>query len=696
MIKLKQYPFKKSFKFFLLLLGLVSAVQLRAQTFDWAKAIGGRGADKGYSVTVDVNGNVYVTGSFASDSIDFNRGGSGGILTAVGNYDVFLAKYDAAGNFLWAKTMGGSRTDYGQGIAVDDSGNVYVTGYFTDSVNFNPGGSGGMLTAVVARDVFLAKYDTGGNYLWAKSMGGGGNDQSQGVAVDGSGNVFVTGWFNSDTANFNLGSSGGMLINVGPGLSDAFLAKYDAGGSFIWAKNMGGSNADQGQSVAVDGSGNVYVTGYFASDTADFNLGSSGGTLTTAGDDDVFLAKYDAGGNYIWARSMGGSNSDNGYGVAVDGSGNVYCTGNFRLDTADFNPGGSGGTLTTAGNYDIFLAKYDAGGNYIWARSMGGSSSDNGYGVAVDGSGNVYVTGFFQSDTANFNPAHSNGTLTTAGGVDIFLAKYDAGGNYLWAKNMGGNKGDYGQGIAVDGSGNVYGTGYFNAIATFDFASGVQLTSGGSTDIYLVKFGCSDTSSSYLAVSLPCGESYTLKKNVYTESGTYTQIFPNVSGCDSTITLDLTIIPLDKPVINVDSFVLGATGTYATYQWMKDGALIPGATDSNYTVTENGDYRVIVTNGKGCSDTSDAYPVTNYTGITDVHLLAKYIKIYPNPTTDRVYIQSPVKVNVVLTDIEGKMIRKCLNTKSISLKDLAEGIYLLHIADQNGVLLKVEKVANQK
>jgi hypothetical protein len=447
----------------------------------------------------------------------------------------------------------------------------------------------------------------------------------------------------------------------------------------------------------VDVSGNIYVSGHFSSAPADFNAGGSGGTLTSSGGLDVFLAKYDAGGNYLWAKNMGGTGTDQSFGLAVDGNGNAYISGQFGPATANFNIGGSGAdTLKSAGSSDIFLAKYDAAGNYLWAKSMGGRGADPGRGVAVDGRGNAYVTGFFHLDSADFNAGGSGGLLTSAGGYDVFLAKYDAAGNYLWAKNMGGITHDYGWDVAVDGSGTVYVTGRYTSTPA-DFnpgGSGGQLYPTGNADVFVVKFNC-DTFSSHLAVSL-CEDSYTLNDSIYTTSGIYAQVFPNLSGCDSTITLNLTLNGhVDQPVITTDSFTLGVAGSYAGYQWILNDQLITEATDPTYTVKDNGNYRVVVTNENGCSDTSDVYPVTNYTGIEGAPVPASQIRVYPNPATNRVNIDAPVPVTISLSCIDGKMILEPEPTKTVSLKALSQGIYFLHIYDDNQRLIKVEKVVKQ-
>ncbi len=687
---------------------ILSIITAHAQSFNWVKGMGGSYADYCRAVTVDGKGNIYATGYFQSDTADFNRGGSGGKLIKMGasaTGDVFLAKYDAGGNFLWTKRMGGTGYDFGLSLAVDGSDNVYIAGYFSGAPDFNPGGNGGMLNSAGGYDGFLAKYDKDGHFLWAKNMGGAGYDYSNGVAVDGSDNVYVTGYMGilvSDSVNFNPNGSGGMVKLVGG--SDVFLAKYDKDGNYLWAKGMGGSGDDTGVDVAVDDSNNVYVAGHFASGKADFNIGGSSVVLTNAGKQDVFLAKYDKDGSYLWAKNMGGSSDDYCSGIAIDGSGNLYMTGYFKSATANFNPAGSGGgTLTNAGKTNVFLAKYDATGNYLWAENMGGSSNDYGQNLAVDGRGNVHITGYFTSDTAEFDPKSSGGTLIRVGSGDIFSAKYDSNGNYLWAKGMGGRNSDIGYNTRVDDHGSVYVAGMFSSYKvgvedTVNFnpgGSGGVLTCEGVTNAFILKFSCDDTSSSYLPISVSCGEGYTLKDSLYTTAGIHTQVFTNASGCDSTVTLDLTIISLDKPVINIDdSFTLGVTGTYTTYQWLKDSSPIQGATDSVYSITENGNYQVIVTNEYGCSDTSEVYRVTNYNGIKSMDAIARQTSVYPNPVADVVYIQSPVPVRISLSTIDGRHILQTEDT-TIVVKELPTGIYLLQLKSRDGEMIKVEKVIKQ-
>ncbi len=671
---------------------MAGSVMATAQDLEWVKGIGGAGTDYSNAVAIDGAGNIYVTGYF-SQTADFNPGGSGGTLTVAGSTDIFLAKYAPNGDYLWAKSMGGSNSDAAYGVAVDNAGNVYITGNFTsDTIYFNQGGSGGMLISNGSFDAFIAKYDAAGNYLWAGNMGGTNLDYAGKVAVDGSGNAYVSGYY-YQTADFDFLNGGGTLNAVAGGI-DIFLAKYDPNGGYLWARSMGGGGTDQGRAVAVDSAGNVYVTGSFNSDTAYFDPVAATAMLILDRRDDIFVAKYDSNGNYLWAKSMGGSDFDYGYSVNVDVTGNVYVTGYFNSVTAEFNPGGTGGTLSRAGGYDVVVAKYDASGGYLWAKNFGGTGGDFGESAGIDATGNIYVTGRFSSVTADFNPGGSGGTIARAGGTDMFLAKYDPNGNYLWVKGMGGSGTDIGYGVAIGGNGNVYMTGTFNS-DTAHFGPGNigdTLFSEGEFDAFLLKLSCNDSSLSYLTVT-ECGGSYTLNGVHYTASGIYTQHFPNAAGCDSAVTLDLALVQFE-PVMTIDSFVLGVAATYSNYQWIRNDTDILGATNATYTVTQNGDYQVRVTDEHGCEGTSVPYSVNNV-GIGYTNEIDPYISVYPNPVNDVIYINSMAPVSIILTSIEGRSIFQVSDAKMIDVGHLSKGIYLLQITDKEGRLIKTEKVVKE-
>jgi hypothetical protein len=415
-----------------------------AQTPEWLWAknpsSGQNYGDQAHSVATDVSGNIYVTGFFDNPTISFGST----TLTNIdaGTYDIFLVKYNASGTVLWAKSAGSSGNALTGGraysVAVDVSGNAFVIGEFNTPIF--PIGSD-TLTCKGNFDIFLAKYDTNGNELWAKSAGGTVDDVPYSVAVDASGNAFIAGYFESDTLSFGSDS----LTNTGSA-SDIFLTKYDANGNVLWARKAGGTHLDYGTSVAVDDSGNAYMAGYFADSVLTF--GSTDLVNSNPGYyNDIFLVKYDANGTVIWAKSADGTNVSNKFHVAVDVSGNAYLTGSFVTPNITFGSF----TLTNVnatGSEDIFLAKYDINGNVLWAKSAGGHAPDESFSVAVDISGNSYVAGGFYSDTISFDSITLTKVSTIYG--DIFLAKYDSNGNVLWTKNAGGTDDQSATSIAVD------------------------------------------------------------------------------------------------------------------------------------------------------------------------------------------------------------------------------------------------------
>ena len=321
-----------------------------------------------------------------------------------------------------------------------------------------------------------------GSFVWAKSMGGAGNDISNSIAIDSSGNTYTTGLFEG-TVDFDPGAGIANLTSVGS--YDIFVSKLDGSGNFAWAKSMGGTGVDGSSSIAVDSSSNVYMGGYFAG-TADFDPGVGTSNRISAGVRDIFVSKLDSNGNFVWAKSMGGTNNDQGAAIAVDSSGNIHTMGFFQ-GTADFDPNAGAANLTSVGLDDIFVSKLDNSGNFVWAKSMGGTSIDNGYNIAIDVSGNVYTTGYYNG-TADFDPGAGTANLTSMGSYDIFVSKLDINGNFAWAKSMGGTDFDYDYAIAVDSSGSVYTTGYFQGTADFDPGVGIaNLISAGLRDIFISK-----------------------------------------------------------------------------------------------------------------------------------------------------------------------------------------------------------------
>lgn len=287
-------------------------------------------------------------------------------------------------------------------------------------------------TLAGATDLYLAKYSANGSRAWIRQFGTSGQDYAYGIATDSGGNSYVVGTTDSD-----LDGAGSQVFGGG---SDAFLVKYDAAGALVWIRQLGNVDYEEARGVAVDGSDNVYITGSTSGDID--NVGSP----VSAGAANVFLAKYDASGTLQWVRQFGSATEEKAYGIAVSGA-NVYLTGYTYGDLDGAGPGGSA-------YIDIFLASYDTSGNQQWISQVGSNLIDAGFRLAVDGGGNIYVTGYTTGDL------DGAGAGTNAGGYDMFVARFNASGTLTRVTQIGTAANDFGSGIAVDGAGTAYLAGY--------------------------------------------------------------------------------------------------------------------------------------------------------------------------------------------------------------------------------------------
>ena len=456
-------------------------------SFEWAKNFGGSGFEQGNGIAVDNSGNVYTIGYFAGTA-DFDPGPGIYSLTANGSADIFISKLDSMGNLVWARAFGSTDWDKGNSIALDNSGNIYATGFFSDTVDFDPGPGVFNLTSVGITDIFICKLDASGNYLWAKSVGGTDYDFGISIKTDDSGNVYTTGNF-LDTVDFDPGAATYSITSMGT--YDIFILKLDSSGNYIWVKTFGGQEPQSVSSIDVDASGNVYTTGYFYT-SADFDPGPNVFYLISEGENDVFVSKLDSMGNFIWAKQFGNYDEDEGLSIATDNSGNVYTTGAFKV-TVDFDPGQGGYNLISAGNEDIFISKLDSTGSFIWVKSFGNISVEKGLDITLDNSGNIYAVGQF-TGTVDFDPGPGVFNLYSNGDYDLFICKLTSSGNLVWAKSMGGLGVDLGGSIAVDDLNNVYTTGYFQSTVDFDPGPGVHnLTASGMGDVFILKLSNSTT-----------------------------------------------------------------------------------------------------------------------------------------------------------------------------------------------------------
>ncbi len=385
----------------------------------------------------------------------------------------------------WAKGIGGTGQENGKGMALDASGNVYTTGFFTDTVDFDPGVGVYKLGGGTIGAAFISKLDANGNFVWAKSFNevtatGGGNSYGFSIAIDGSGNIYTTGQFYG-TVDFDPGAG----LNVLNGIDDIFISKLDGSGNFIWAKNIGGAGTDAGLSIKIDALDNVCVGGYFTN-TVDFDPSASITNLSSTSRD-VFVLKLDFTGNFIWAKQIGGSNVDDLNALSVDAAGNIYATGTFN-STCDFDPSASTFNLSSNGARDIFILKLDNNGSLVWAKSIGGTGQDYGYGVALDVANNVYVVGEF-GNTVDFDPNISTTyTIQSNGGKDAFILKLSSLGDFLTVATFGSVLGnDNATSIFVDASNNQYITGSFTNTTDFDLGPSTYTLTSVVATTYILK-----------------------------------------------------------------------------------------------------------------------------------------------------------------------------------------------------------------
>ncbi|MBL7937009.1 MAG: hypothetical protein JNM51_14475, partial [Bacteroidia bacterium] len=448
----------------------------------YIKTIGGAGSNIGDPfVAVDNSGNIYTTGYF-SGTLDFNPGVGINNLTSIGSNDAFISKIDSVGNFIWAKNFGGTNDTYSNGLILDGSGNIYINGTFSNTTDFDPNGGITNLTSLGGNDAFILKLDGNGNFIWAKSMGGTGNDAAKSIAVDASGNLIATGTF-SGTADFDPGAGISNLTSTGAG--DIFVLKLDATGNFIWAKSMGGSSNDFPGAMNIDALGNIYTTGHYEA-TADFDPSATVFNLTSAGVEDIFISKLDGNGNFIWAKSIGGISTDIAYAIAIDALGKIYTTG-YYSGTVDFDPNAGTSNLTSVGGDDVFVLKLDNNGNLIWTKSIGGSGLEYGKTLVLDNIGYIYFSGLYNG-TADFDPNSGINNIVPNGIFDVFISKLDTAGNFVWVKSLGGADMEYATAIILDKYNSIYTAGKFAGKVDFDPNTGVKnITSVGTADAFIHK-----------------------------------------------------------------------------------------------------------------------------------------------------------------------------------------------------------------
>lgn len=444
-------------------------VEAQAQNWQWVKSSAGQPNTTVTSIASDAQGNVFITGDFVSGNLTL--GNVTIPASSIANNTVFIAKYDKNGNVLWAKSFEQGFNAGSYAVATDAQGNAYIAGTFYSWIKFGQT----TLTSSGDGDIFLTKFSASGNVLWTKKGGGVESDVASGLATDSDGNVVMSGGFRGSILTF-----GNQSINGGAE-ETLYLAKFDANGTPIWLKGGAGGSSSGGK-VTIDAAKNIYLTGRYTG--ASLTLGTV--TLPVVGGEDAFVAKFTPAGAVTWAKSIGAAGFDAVTGISLDAAANVYFCGYF-IGSFTFGPN----TLTSAGNMDCMVAKFNANGQPAWARSGGGEGADQALDMVVDKKGQINVTGTY--GLVNKNAIFNTTTLTNAGMSDLFVARYDASGTLTWVNGVGGSSSDNGAAITSDINSNLYlAGGYTSPSIAF---GGITLTTpaGSGSLIFVAKYGVPPT-----------------------------------------------------------------------------------------------------------------------------------------------------------------------------------------------------------
>jgi hypothetical protein len=412
----------------------------QSPAWQWVKTAGN---SDGTALSTDLNGDVYVAGYFSDSSVTF---GNVTLHAGYGNgngANSFVVKYSPTGNVLWAKLIGGEGWTYINDIDCDSSGNIYIAGQFMDDslVLDNI-----VLASVGSMDVFIAKLDSFGNILWAKTASGNDMESGGNIDVNAQGVVVVAGSFYSSVLSID-----NVTINHSPGWNeDFFIARIDINGNVGWVNSSGGSDYEYSGSVAFDRTGNILAIGDFESDSIQFGSTMLLNSHAFGMGRDAFVVKYDSIGNVIWAKSFGGNNEEYEESIAADPWGNVIIGGYYASDTINFGSF----IFYNSNNPRLFLVKLNHAGNVLWAQegTVGGTHLND---IQTDNAANIYITGQIWAGGLTFGSCII--TLPSVSNyADMFVSKFDSTGSSIWCKGVFGSYGENSYGISVDLNSNIY------------------------------------------------------------------------------------------------------------------------------------------------------------------------------------------------------------------------------------------------
>ncbi len=563
----------KNFKTLVVLGFAVTINYLNAQnpTWQWAKSIGGVGNDFASKTCVDASGNVFVACNFQSSSI--NVGTVNIANSGISGMDVFVAKFNPSGDVIWAQRIAGANNEYATGITVDAAGRVYVSGYYSSpQISIPPFLANNTGSTSVTNDIYIACLNGSGVPQFLNSYGSTSHETAGGLAYYGGSTqaIYLTGSYTS--SSFQVGAT--TLTNTGTGgSSEGYLIKFNTTGTPQWARTFGSAGSgDYSNSVEVDNTGAPHILGSFGSGNT--VIGTS--TLVSYGSSDIFFAKYDVNGNFVWSKNIGGTSNDfPGY-IDIDATNNIYISGYYQNTSINFGSF----SLPNAGGYDAFAAKFNSLGTNLWATRAYGTGNEYGMSLVLDAVGNTYLSGY--TEGASFTIGSSSFSNLNAPTSDMFIAKLNTAGTFQWlAKSTGTNSElTLGGAMAIDAVGNIYTTGIYDGNATFSTTS---FNAAGAYDIFFAKIGCL-TTGLIAPVTLCTGTSATLSA---TEATTY-------SWSTGATSSSIVVSPTATTVYSVTGTTGSCVGTPASYTLNVLPASLTLGSNLNLTCKQKAPFSVAV------------------------------------------------------------------------------------------------------
>ncbi len=458
----------------------------------WATQAGGLYTDFGEGITTLSDDSTVATGLFENKATFGEGEPNETVLVASGLFDFFIVRYNPDGTLAWAKRAGGTSTVWGQGITTLSDDSTVVTGGFYGTATFGEGEPNESILVAdggLNDDIFVAQYNPDGTLAWATQASGLSEDSAYGITTLTDDSTVVTGFFRGSTV-FGMGEPNETVLVNNSEYADVFIARYNPDGTLAWAKQAGGDEVQVGYGITPISDDSTIVTGIIV-DSATFGEGEANETvLVSNGSRDIFIARYNPDGTLVWAKRAGGSSSDLSFGVTTHSDDTIVLTGRFS-GTTIFGEGDANETvLESAGNHDIFIAKYNSDGTLVWANRSGGTGWDEGLGITTLSDDSTAVTGYF-SGSATFGESEPNEiVLESDGSEDIFVARYNPDGTLAWVQRAGGMDWDHGEGITTLSDDSTVVVGNFKGTSTIGECEPNEtlLESYGESDIFVARY----------------------------------------------------------------------------------------------------------------------------------------------------------------------------------------------------------------